>query len=163
MSQLTQRQHSVHSSTDLITVTSISARCRTCDITKKLTNSPIEEWNAVAQTSSHPTPARHLAEVVSVDREFLCSGRRAVPFGFIPEQTASLLRVQLAEFRRCHNLFVLHVHLLLGTLELPVWFVSANRRHIVRRMYVELDRNKNGVVETIVGCDRKRVSTARVV
>jgi hemoglobin-like flavoprotein len=45
---------------------------------------------------------------------------------------------------------VFHVDFLLRTLELPVWFVSANGWHIVRRMYKELFRNTNG---TAVHCD----------
>jgi hypothetical protein len=80
-------------------LTLFSAKSMTSGIIKltdspiKLTDSPIKEWDAVAETFSHSTPARHLAEPVSVDGKFPRSGRRQMVFHFIPEQTASLLRV----------------------------------------------------------------------
>jgi len=59
----------------------------------KLTDSPVKEWDAFAEAFSHSNPARHLTETVSVNGKFPRSGRRKMVFHFIPEQTASLLRV----------------------------------------------------------------------
>jgi hypothetical protein len=117
-------------------VSRMSRKCGSLDVSQpyrlpelkdfSLTQSPVEEWGAPAQPPRLLSPARHVAQIICVDRKCRFFGRKAMILHFILEETASLLWVQTPESGRCDNLCLFYVHLAFRTSELPMWPASTH-------------------------------------